>query len=55
MGPGGQTRSRFLKPTGNISMSWVKDNHTYKFGSEVRIEGYPDATDYQLPTESVQL
>ena len=41
MGPGGQTRSRFLKPTGNVSMSWVKDNHTYKFGSEIRIEGYP--------------
>ncbi|HSP66730.1 MAG TPA: TonB-dependent receptor [Bryobacteraceae bacterium] len=43
MGPGGQTRSRFLKPTGNISMSWVKANHTYKFGSEIRIEGYPTA------------
>ena len=43
MGPGGQTRSRFLKPTFNVSMSWVKDNHTYKFGSEVRIEGYPTA------------
>ena len=43
MGPGGQTRSRFAKPTGNISMSWVTGNHTYKFGSEVRLEGYPTA------------
>jgi hypothetical protein len=41
MGPGGQTRTRFLKPTGNLSLSWVKDNHTYKFGSEIRLEGYP--------------
>jgi len=43
MGPGGQTRSRFLKPTFNYSVSWVTGNHTYKFGSEVRIEGYPTA------------
>ena len=43
MGPGGQTRSRFLKPTGNVSASWVTGNHTFKFGSEVRLEGYPTA------------
>ncbi len=43
MGPGGQTRSRFLKPTFNASISWIKDNHSYKFGSEVRLEGYPTA------------
>ena len=41
MGPGGQTRSRFLKPTFNASLSWVKDNHSFKFGSELRLEGYP--------------
>ena len=41
IGPGGQSRSRFLKPTANLSASWVKDNHTYKFGGEMRIEGYP--------------
>ncbi len=25
------------------SVTWVKDNHTYKFGGETRIEGYPNS------------
>jgi hypothetical protein len=25
----------------NASLTWVRNNHTYKFGSEARIEGYP--------------
>src|SRR5260370_36505693 len=32
-------------PSFNTSMSWVKDNHTYKFGGELRIEGYPPIVD----------
>ena len=28
-------------PSFNANLTWVKNNHTYKFGSEVRIEGYP--------------
>ena len=28
-------------PTFNASLSWVSGNHTYKFGSEFRTEGYP--------------
>lgn len=43
VGPGPQSTSRFLKPTANTSLSWVKDNHTYKFGGEMRLEGYPTA------------
>jgi hypothetical protein len=43
LGPGPQSRSRFLKPTANTSVSWVKGNHTYKFGGEMRLEGYPTA------------
>ncbi|HEV3334318.1 MAG TPA: TonB-dependent receptor [Bryobacteraceae bacterium] len=27
--------------TGNTSLTWVKNNHTYKFGAELRLEGYP--------------
>ncbi|MBV9505686.1 MAG: TonB-dependent receptor, partial [Acidobacteriia bacterium] len=27
--------------TANTSLTWVKNNHTYKFGGELRIEGYP--------------
>jgi len=28
-------------PSFNASVTWVKDNHTFKFGSEFRTEGYP--------------
>jgi hypothetical protein len=27
----------YQKPTGNLSLTWVKGNHTYKFGGELRI------------------
>ena len=30
------------KPTGNINLTWVKGNHTYKFGGELTLEGYPE-------------
>jgi len=29
----------YEKPTANTSLTWVKGNHTYKFGGEVRSEG----------------
>jgi hypothetical protein len=41
MGPNAQSESVMLKPTGTASLTWVKGNHTYKFGGETRIEGYP--------------
>ena len=41
MGPGAQSRSIEIKPTFVASVSWVKNNHTYKFGGEGRTEGYP--------------
>jgi carboxypeptidase family protein len=28
-------------PSFNTSLTWVENNHTYKFGAETRIEGYP--------------
>jgi hypothetical protein len=40
-GPIMQSRSTMYKPTANSSFTWVKSNHTYKFGAELRIEGYP--------------
>lgn len=44
-GPGiGQVRNLLQRPTGNLSLSWVTGNHTYKFGGEVRFDGYPSAT-----------
>jgi hypothetical protein len=45
MGPAtGQVRALLQRPTGNLSLSWVKGNHSYKFGGEVRFDGYPTAT-----------
>ncbi len=36
-----QSNTWQIKPTGNASLSWVKGNHTYKFGGEVRFESHP--------------
>jgi len=45
MGPAaGQVRAVEIKPTFNASLSWVKGNHSYKFGSEARIEAFYDDT-----------
>lgn len=42
MGPvAGQIHQYLEKPTFNTSATWVKSNHTYKFGGELRLEGYP--------------
>jgi hypothetical protein len=41
MGPFMQTRSVMFKPAANVSLTWVKQNHTYKFGAEGRWEKYP--------------
>jgi len=41
LGPGGQARNLLVKPSANASLTWVKGNHTYKFGGDFRIEGYP--------------
>jgi hypothetical protein len=45
MGPGaGQVRAVEIKPTFNASVSWVKSNHTFKFGGDSRVEGFIDYT-----------
>jgi hypothetical protein len=44
MGPGvggAQSVTKQMTPTYQASATWVKDNHTYKFGAEVRQFGYP--------------
>jgi hypothetical protein len=35
------TRVLSEKPTATANLSWVKGNHTYKFGGELRVESYP--------------
>jgi hypothetical protein len=44
LGPGGQALNLLVKPSANASLTWVKGNHTYKFGGDFRIEGYPTYT-----------
>ncbi len=41
IGSSAGTRNVTQSPTFNASLSWVKGNHSYKFGSEYRTEGYP--------------
>ncbi len=39
-----QTRQMMQKPQSNASVTYVRDNHTYKVGAEWRIEGNPQYT-----------
>jgi hypothetical protein len=46
MGPGiggAQSLTKQMTPTWNASATWVNGNHTYKFGADVGIFGYPIA------------
>jgi hypothetical protein len=35
------------KPTANANLTWVKGNHTFKFGGEMLVEGFPDRSFYR--------
>ncbi|HEY6344746.1 MAG TPA: carboxypeptidase-like regulatory domain-containing protein [Bryobacteraceae bacterium] len=39
-GPGVVEHLVYYKPNGNTNLTWVKNNHTYKFGGEVMTDGY---------------
>lgn len=41
MGPFRQYIRRMYKPAGSASLTWIKKNHTYRFGAGMRLEGYP--------------
>jgi hypothetical protein len=41
MGPASNRNLFYAKPTANASLTWVRNNHTYKTGAEFRIEAYP--------------
>ncbi|HEY4360548.1 MAG TPA: carboxypeptidase regulatory-like domain-containing protein [Bryobacteraceae bacterium] len=48
LGPGGFAQNLWdQKPTANGNLTWVKGNHTYKFGGELVIEGFPDNSLYR--------
>lgn len=40
---GGNTNVQNIteRPAFNTNLTWVRSNHTYKFGSEIRFDGYP--------------
>jgi hypothetical protein len=40
MGPPNALYLVYYKPTANTSLTWVKNNHTYKFGGEFVADGY---------------
>jgi hypothetical protein len=40
IGPPNQAPLKSYKPTALASLTWVKSNHTYKFGAELRIESF---------------
>lgn len=44
MGSGNQNHLDNTKPTGNVSLTWVHNNHTFKFGGETIMEGFNNAT-----------
>jgi hypothetical protein len=41
IGTGGQGNSFERRPSGVVNLSWVRNNHSFKIGSEYRLEKYP--------------
>ena len=52
MGPGVESQSVVVEAVGKRELTWVRNNHTYKAGAEMRIEAYP-ATSTPARTESI--
>jgi outer membrane receptor protein involved in Fe transport len=49
MGPPSDFRIKNLKPTGTASLTWVRNNHTYKAGGELIVNGYPSFSETYSP------
>jgi hypothetical protein len=49
MGGWFQTQQQLQKPAGNVSLTWITGNHSYKLGAEWRSEGNPQLTYAQPP------
>jgi hypothetical protein len=43
MGPGVVDHMVYYKPTANTNLTWVRNNHTYKFGGEMMVDAYKSA------------
>ena len=46
MGMKMQGEAKMVKPSANASMTWIRGNHIFKFGADVRLEGYPSTVEY---------
>lgn len=46
MGANMQSLSKMVKPSANFGLTWIRKSHVFKFGGEVRIEGYPTTVEY---------
>jgi hypothetical protein len=44
----GRSLTKNQRPTGIATLTWVKGNHTYKFGGELRIDGFPNYNEFRL-------
>lgn len=40
-GPATQSDRHMERPEASASFTWVRSNHTYKFGAEMRLDGFP--------------
>jgi opacity protein-like surface antigen len=49
LGPPSDFRIKNQKPTGTVSLTWVKNNHTYKAGGELIVNGYPSFSETYAP------
>ena len=47
MGPGVVDHMVYYKPTANTNLTWVRNNHTYKFGGEMMVDAYK-SSNYNL-------
>ena len=53
MGPPSNFRIENYKPSATISLTWVRNNHTYKFGGEMVINRYPTYSETYGPGNMV--
>lgn len=44
----GYTGTMNQRPTGIATLTWIKNDHTFKFGGELRIEGFPNYNQIRL-------
>jgi hypothetical protein len=49
LGPASNFAIKNVKPTGTASLTWVRNSHTYKFGGEMIVSGFPSLSQTYSP------